>query len=168
MSNDYGIKVSKSGVNVATATPKQLIFSSQFDSMKIRRTGSLSINLPSETFGGDPDYETTRVHEATYTHNIGDISMFLPRVTGMVSYLNEEVTTGGSFVVNDLEEKDVPIYGYGDMILEIADVIMKSDKLILRVTRENYTYENFTFGARTATLYYTIFYNRADIEFNLL
>lgn len=45
---------------------------------------------------------------------------------------------------------------------------MKSDKLILRVTRENYSGSNVTFGARTATLYYTIFHNRANLEFNLL
>lgn len=168
MSNDFGIKVSKKGVDVKTATYKDLIFSSQFDSMKIKKTGSIALNLPSESFGGGPAYETARMHEGIYTHSIGDIPIFLPRITGMISYIAGDVSTGASFTVNDLEEQDIPIYGYGDMVLEWADVIMKSDKLILRVTRFNLTGSNVTFSARTATLYYTIFHNRADVEFNLL
>jgi len=168
MSSDYGIKVSKKGFDVKTASPKNLIFSSQFDSMKIRRTGSLVLTLPSDTFGGPPNYETERKREVSYTHNIGDIPIFLPRIIGMVAYMEGGVISGGNYIVNDLEEQDIPIYGYGISVSEWASVIMKSDKLILRVTRENYSYENITFGARTATLYYTIFHNRADLEFNLL
>lgn len=168
MSNDFGIKVSKKGVDVKTAGYKDLIFSSQFDGMKIKRTGSIVLSLPSETFGGSPAYETDRVHEASYTHNIGDIPIFLPRITGMISYIGVDVSSGANFVVNDLEEQDIPIYGYGDPLLEWAEVIMKSDKLILRVRRYNQTGSNVNFSARTATLYYTIFHNQADVEFNLI
>ena len=169
MSSDYGIKVSKKGFDVKTASPKNLIFSSKFDSMKIRRTGSLVLNLPIDVFGGEPNYETVRIREISYTHNIGDIPFFLPRVTGMVAYKGfSECINGGSYIVNDLEEQDIPIYGYGDTILEWVSVIMKSDKLILRVTRENYSGGFAQFGLRTATLYYTIFHNRVNLEFNLL
>ena len=168
MSSNYGIKVSKSGKDVKTASPKDLIFSSKFDSMKIRKTGTLTLNLPSESFGGSPAYEWQRKHESSYTHNIGDISMFFPRVIGMVAYLGANVTSGGNYIVNDLEEQDIPIYGYGIQTLEFADVIIKSDKLILRVTRENSAGIDITFGARTVTLYYTILYNRVDMVFNLL
>lgn len=168
MSSDYGIKVSKKGIDVKTASPKDLIFSSKFDSMMIKKTGSIVINLPSESFGGQPDYETERRHEGVYAHNVGDIPIFLPRISGMLSYIEGDVVSGGSFIVNDLEEQDIPIYGYDSMLLEWADVIMKSDKLILRITRYNMLGEDITFGSRTATLYYTIFHNRANLEFNLL
>lgn len=167
--SDYGIKVSKKGIDVKTATPKQLIFSSQFDGMKIRRTGTLSIDLPMEAFGGPPDYEMERTYEVAYVHNIGDIPMFLPRITGMIAYIGEGVgITGTHYTVNDLEEQDIPVYGYGDMILEWADVIMKSDRLVLRITRMNMTGENVFFNGRTVTLHYTIFHNRVDNAFNLL
>jgi len=171
MSNDYGIKVSKRGVDVETATPKQLIFSSQFDTMKIRKTGTLTLNLPGETFGGEPYTEFYRIHEATYMHNLGYIPIFLPRVTEMVSYLGEEVSHyRKSFIVNDLEEKDIPIYGYGLVVGEYVSVIMKSDRLILRVVRENYSYEplDVFFAGRKATLYYTIFYNKINEELDLI
>lgn len=168
MSNDYGIKVSKPGVDVNTASFKDLIYSSQFDSMKIKKTGLLDLVMASETFGGAPSYETSRIHEATLAIDTGDIPIFLPRVSGMVAYLPADVTSGGSYNVNNLEEQDIPIYGYGDMVLEWVDVLETTTQLKLRVTRFNLTGTDITFGARTASLYYTIFHNRADMEINLL
>lgn len=172
MSSDYGIKVSKGGVDVKTANPKDLIFSSQFDSMKIMKTGTLSLVIPYEYFGGGPDYQTYTIHTTSYTHNLGYIPFVLPRTNGEVAYSGVDVGTGGDYIVNDLEEMDIPrvlpYYFYGITTIETALLLVTNTQLILRITRENYTGDYADFRQRTATLYYTIFHNRVDETFNLL
>jgi hypothetical protein len=164
MSN-YGIKVSKIGVDVKTAGLKDLSFASHVDFTKIRRTGELELSLPSETFGA---VATQSVRTQTYNHTIGDISFFLPRITGLVAYTNADVITGASYVVNDLEESDIPVLGYGVGVGEFVDLTCSSSNLTLRVTRFNLLGSDVTFGARTATVFYTLFWNRADEEVDYL
>jgi len=164
MSKDAGIKISKPGIDVKTASDKQLIYSSKFDTLKIKKTGTLTINLPTESF----DYNTGQIRREVVTpHGFNDIPFFIPRITGFAVYVNDEVSTGGNYTVNDLEERNIPVFGYGDMILEIAEVLIDNTNLILRVDRVNMA-NMMTFRARTVTLYYTIFYNRVDNTFNLL
>lgn len=42
---DYGIKVSQDGYDVKTATPQQLIFSSQYPPIKVIQSGSAVVSL---------------------------------------------------------------------------------------------------------------------------
>src|SRR3990167_5203724 len=46
--NDYGIKVSEEGINVLTAQPYELAYSSEFDTLKVfkRGAGVVSITFP--------------------------------------------------------------------------------------------------------------------------
>lgn len=164
MSEDYGIKISKKGIDVKTALPKELIYSSQFDTCKIKKTGTLILDLPSETL----DVTNGSVsREAKIPHGCNYIPLFLPRISGIVAYTDNQVTNGVSYTVNDLEDNDIPIYGYGGMVLELVDVLVDSTDLILRVTRESFA-NPVLFGQRTATLFYTIFHNKVDEEMNLL
>jgi hypothetical protein len=62
---NYGLKISKPGVNVLTAAPKDLIFSSAFNTIKTRVGASDTITVS----GGD----TTK----TITHNFGIVPAFI-------------------------------------------------------------------------------------------
>lgn len=174
MSSTPIIKISKPGTDLSSALDKDLVYTSKFDTFKIRKTGTLTLNLPSETFGAwsPGGFTTYTQHETSYTHNIGDICFFLPRALGEVAYVGTDVINGGNYVVNDLEEDDIsrflPDYFYGISTIETVQLVISNSKLTLKVVRENYLVEDVTFGARTATVNYTIFYNRADEEFNLL
>ncbi len=168
---DFGIKISKKGVDVKSAGYKDLILSSQFDTFKVRRTGTLTLNLPQEIFpaweqGEDPsNNEITRY--VSYTHNIGDIAFFYPLQPLIVAYIGvSEVTNGGSYNVADIEERDW--FPSSHEPTEEVTVLQLANEIRLQV--ERYHYDNFpvTFGARTVTLDYTIFHNRVDMEFNLL
>jgi hypothetical protein len=84
------------------------------------------------------------------------------------------VSSGGSYVVNDLNEIDIPINGYNNLVLEEVTLDIEPNapgnrnRLVLNVIRRNDSYEEVTFCARTATVYYTIFYNRMNTEEDFL
>jgi len=59
---DYGIKISKEGVDVKTATDEQLAFSSKYLVSKVVQNGTFSINVISP----DTDYTTTIYHNLGY------------------------------------------------------------------------------------------------------
>lgn len=164
MSENFGIKISRLGVDVKTASLKELIYSSQFDTQKIKKTGTLTLDLPAETL--DLNFGSVS-REAKVPHGCNYIPLFLPRISGIAVYTDNQVTNGGSYTVNDLEDNDIPIYGYGGMVLELVDVLVDSTDLILRVTRESFA-NPVLFGQRTATFFYTIFHNKVDEEMNLL
>lgn len=58
---DYGIKISKSGFDVGTASNKDLAFSSSLDTLKVYSSGSINM---------------TAAGTATATHNLGYIPSF--------------------------------------------------------------------------------------------
>ena len=160
--SDYGIKVSKEGASVKTGDAKDLTFTSQLDTFKILRTGSLSISLPEETFSSDNVVRTT-----SYTHNLGYIPFFLPMVSEQI--YQDHWETGGDYIVNDLGEIRIPAGGYSpSMVAEISTVYSSTTALTLSINRLNALSFAATFGARKATLYYTIFSNRVNEQFNLL
>jgi hypothetical protein len=183
MSN-YGIKVSKGGIEVKTAANKDLLISSDFDTFKIQRTGSLTISIPTETLKN-----TSKTYTATYSHNLGYIPFVLPSLNlgiGNPAPFNldftktpveYQVTT--PYVFNDIEEQYIPPgpFGFGGpvIVFEVANLEVSSTQLKIVVTRTSSVldpftglYEDVKFTASTGTLYYTIFHNRADEEFNLL
>jgi len=159
-----GIKVSKSGSDVTTAEDKDLVVSSQFSTVKVAQTGTLTRSLPGEwiDFG---DYVT---RTATYNHGRGYVPLYLPSVAGVS---NADFTTTDDFICNDHCYFVPLILGYGPAAHgEWAWVKITSTQLILTVTRANSAGadEARYFGDHDVMLYYTIFYNRVDTEFNLL
>ena len=59
---DFGIKISKAGFEVGTATAKDLAFSSQYNSLKISSVGSVNV---------------VGTGEVTVTHSLGYVPAFL-------------------------------------------------------------------------------------------
>ncbi len=160
MSN-YGIKVSKPGVDVKTAVNKDLLITSELDTNKIALTGSLSISLPSETL----DTENV-LRNTSATHGLGYIPIFSPAILGDI--YQEDLQTGGDYTINDIGDILVPAAGYSPATqAEESNIYIDDDKIYLYINRF-VMFGSETFGARTATLYYTIFYNRVDEEFDLL
>jgi hypothetical protein len=167
-----GIKVSKEGVDVKTAANKDLLISSEFDTFKIAKTGSLVISLSAETVNF-----SEVIREATYAHGLGYVPFYGPLTRGVLYGLDEylggdyagKLENGGDYILNDIEEVRIPAVGYSPAIAgESVGVFVSSTNLILRVKRFNAMPEDVKFGARKCTLYYTIFHNRVDEQFNLL
>jgi len=88
---DYGIKISKPGYDVKTASPHQLVFSSKYQTLKIKQQGSGTIT----DSGG-------RTH--TIAHNLGYVPMFL------VHTMIDEFF--GSFYGNDPSDLYIDPFGY--------------------------------------------------------
>lgn len=80
---DYGIKVSKTGYDIGDASDDQLIFSSEFDTMRVLSSGSGSITVP------DPMAAQT----VTITHNLGYRPAFTV-YTQIFDVFSGSVTTG--------------------------------------------------------------------------
>lgn len=68
MSEDYGIKVSKPSVNVKSAGLKDLILHSSYPTLKIKASGSGSINYTNDS---------TAVDQLVVTHNLGYTPLFM-------------------------------------------------------------------------------------------
>lgn len=68
MAKDFGIEISKPGINVNNATPEQLVFSSNFKTLKINDRGSGTVN--SSVGGG----------LATIPHGLGYTPVFMVHV----------------------------------------------------------------------------------------
>ena len=65
MSLDYGMKVSQAGSDVKTATKENLIFSSQYDTLKVLASGSGSQSVPASSGG------VSGTATVTIAHNLG-------------------------------------------------------------------------------------------------
>ena len=118
---DYGLKISKSGYDVKTATPVQLIFSSAFNTFKIVLSGSTSVS-------GDAydSFSTEVTHDLNYVplwlvfykssagtyykwaHGYGD---FLPGDNGC-SYPTIRVDTSELYISGMFYEDDETVYFY--------------------------------------------------------
>jgi hypothetical protein len=167
MSSTYGIKVSKDGFDVQTCANKDLEISSQFDTFKVFKTGTLTLSLPQETLADEEEV----THTISYTHGLGYQPYCFPNVHAMPQEIYEW-NESGNIIVNDLEElypQLIP-WGWEPSVEEIISVNATSTDFTISVLRYNYDYipGDRTFVARDITCYYTIFYNRMDAEFNLL
>ena len=154
MSNQ-GIIVSKEGIDVKSADCKDLLISSQFDTFKVLKTGTLTRSSPSETVsGGDMKRRTS-----SYEHDLDYIPFALP-----ITYGANATGESGTYIVNTLNDAIVPPVSFGpSMEGEFADVYLTSTHIVLAVRRLG-GFMGVSFPSTTATLYYTIFYNRMDEE----
>ena len=85
---DYGIKISRVGVDVGTADILNLVFSSKYDSLKIFSNGSGSITVPAAS--GTSIFDgTSSVSYATIPHNLGYKPVFLVFTTSSFGAASE-------------------------------------------------------------------------------
>ncbi len=142
--------VGDTGVNdVLRVHPSNNIVDSRLDTLKIFRTGTLTLSVPSDaSVSGEKQYSTY------IKHNLGYAPIYMPEASvGWV--LSSSIPA--NFVVNDyMGFSQGPTSRPG-----VLDVYTDSTKLYLRYRR--FAAE----GARTITMYYTIFYNQIGEELDL-
>lgn len=227
--NMVGKPVLKVGSNVNDSDYKQKIHS-RYDTFKVAKTGTLTINAPEYDPGVSGGVKTT---QATVDHNLGYVPMFAPFVPyeteregylswnsqynsdcwteGITYYTGQEVEnmdtgvwyvcklthtasssnkpeTGASWqtywdiapepdfyntYVNALEDQKFIYGGVEAFNLSYIKLYSTSTQLVLELTQDCYPdsppgYEYTPCPAEKVTVDYTVFYNRANLEFNLL
>lgn len=158
----FGLIITKTGADIATAEPKDFSISTQFDTVKILHTGELSLSLPAETLTDGAAF-----YEEAYEHGLGYIPFATP-ITSRLFYA-EDLETGGDYIVNDLEEYDIPaVFTSFPNPAEYVTVFVDDNDLILHSGRYELLGLGQDFGARTVTLFYTLCYNEIGTAFNYL
>lgn len=135
---DWGIKVSKPGFEVGTATPENLAFSSAFNSYKIFSQSSGSITVPKSSGTPPLPGENTLV----VAHNLG----YAPSFLVWSETINHNWYLASSFA--NLVEAGNNTY--------IADALSNSDNLLVRWLNIG------TSSDQTVGYYYMIFVDRAE------
>lgn len=162
MSN-WGIDITKEGIDVDSASPKDYSFTTRYDSFKIYETGSITLSMPSENIA--QGNETTT--EETLDHDLGYIPMFSEPATNVAL----DFLSASDQIVNDLIRSSPPGGGYSPgATFELATVYVTDSQMILSVVRASGTpgVPTVSFTAHDVVYYYTIYWNQADEEFNLL
>lgn len=155
--------IAKDGHNVLNAEPKDMILTSQADSLKILATGSLSISLPNETLTSQ-----TKTYTASYTHSLGYIPFFFPHA---INTLNQDEPTDSNveFNINESNQVALPAGAFSPALAaEFADIYTTTTELVLRITRYEEAGSPADFGAHNATLNFTLFYNKINETFNFI
>lgn len=142
-------KLKKSGLSVYSG----------FDTFKIAKTGTITLEVPQEELGTDdfPESEYTE----SLSHGIGYRPMYFPFVRSLGI-----LDIAGSFNVNDWLGSPSYFDGSGGNLWEYVNINTTNDLLVMSVSRGNYATGSRVFPARTITLYYTLFYNKIDEDFN--
>lgn len=108
--NDYGIKVSKEGQNVTTATDANLIMSSAFNMFKIVSTAEVVISVG--TTAGT-------VYSETVAHGLG----YRPMVLAQVRYdIGTDETQPFPFTISQYFGGAISIRAYGQIIVDDTNV----------------------------------------------
>jgi hypothetical protein len=168
-SNRPFLAIAKEGED-AQGHPKDMNIDSRFDTFKVYRTGTLTLNATAVTIPTAGTYNTQSTY---YTHGLGYVPFFTPLVPYQ-SELNYVFFNRGGYTIpstiNVSELSDFRlsyITGAGTSTQEQVRVYITSSRLYL-VFRRSSAWDDEGFPARTINLNYTIFYNRVDEEFDLL
>lgn len=147
------ISVGVKGKDLRETNLSERMMDSRLDTLKIFKTGLLTLELPAETLAYKAD---SVAHVASVTHGLGYPPMYFPPYAINMSYIGSLIP---AFNING----------------ETFDVYVDSNKLYLRCIRCSYGDNGFgepggdlVYSARTISIYYTIFYNDISEEFNLL
>lgn len=89
---NYGIKVSKPGYDVDTATDAQLLMSSAFNMLKVYATGTVTLT----TSGGSP-----RTANTVVTHNLGYSPVVVGSVVQSTGLSSEIMAFPGAYYIHD-------------------------------------------------------------------
>lgn len=160
MTSPYGVKVSKQETDVKSATENSLNLSSKYETLKVKTTGTLVVELPSETISDDYAAYSSQVE-----HGLSYPPFYLPSARRLE---NAGYSTTNDFIVNDNCYFVPLLFGYGPSLTgEIISLYVTSTDIILDVFRSA-TFLPITFGAHDVICHYTIFYNCIDEELDLV
>jgi len=145
------------------SNPIDLSLDTRFDTMKIKKTGILTLSMPSGDLAIDTTYSTDVVHGLDYP------PIFMPKL-GMRWNLSIAGLSNDSFVVNEkLGEALINFrtddYAWYNPNAPLLSAYVDDEKLYLTCLRKA---GFITYSAVTITMYYTIFVNKIWEEFNLL
>jgi len=152
----------KGDVDVRTSFPYDNAMDSRFDTLKIFKTGTLELKAPAKTFAVSEAYQT---YTAEIEHNLGYAPVFLPEAG--VGWALDSSLDDDSFIVNDNLGR-LPADYAGINSAPILDVWVDDTKLYMRLWRFANDWSTRAYSEITITLYYTIFYNKINEEFDLL
>lgn len=153
----YDVAISKPGKDVLTCPPYDLAFSAQFDTFKVLTSQSLSISLPNETLT-----DTVKTYTATYSHNLGYPPVFLPQVIEVLNQ-NEPTNSTATWDVNNESLVLLPGGGFSPALAgESASIYVTTTQIVFEVTRFEFAVSPADFGAHTAQVDVTLFYNQIN------
>lgn len=141
----------------------------RYDTFKVHRTGTLTINLPAVNlnFLASDTRNTSVAHGLDYAPIF---SPFIPYYSDVSAfYGNQGLVVPENVDLNSLEAVRIPkgIGGFTDPYYEEVWVWVDSTNINIEYKRTNFDFDPYTFPSATASLYYTIFVNRIDEEFTL-
>jgi hypothetical protein len=165
------IAVAKESKDAKSGHPKDMHIDSRFDTFKIYKTGTITLNAPEVTTSGAGVVDTRSTY---FAHNLG----YIPFYTPLVPYNNELQfiyfnRSGPPDIPEPVNVSDLSdfalsnIYATSPWISERIQVYVTSTRLYLVFKREGY-YGGETFPARTINMKYTIFYNKINETLDLL
>lgn len=167
--DNVGIKMSPDNKNVYSSSLNNLSITTGNDSLKIYKTGTATINLVANTVAA----ESSEVRDfLIYTHNLGYVPLFLPQASDILGG-NPGLTMDFEWVtvdevLNEYSGISNPSAAGPSIFHELLTVYATDTELRLSVEQINNFGDPFVWDEYNITVYYTIFYNRADAEFDLL
>lgn len=161
MSNKRGIKISNEEVNVLTALDTDLRFNSQYPTVKIKETVTISMAVPLNVVLAGAVQNRFR---ASHFHNLGYIPLVTPE---LVVIENPDAFGGTEFSLNDNIQRLPPGGSYGPPVAtdEYATISVSDSEVILSIIQLGDTFfltDDVTFPAHTVTADVVIYYNRVD------
>lgn len=159
-------RVASEGKDINTSKAYEQNLDRRFDTLKIYKTGELTLSLPEETI---PYMGDCIVRTATFNHGLGYPPMYFPPATVNMSLSTRGSTNGD---INGFYSSAVSGFGYD---FSTVDVYVDSNNLYIRSIRASNGPDAFgsetgprTHPALTLSLHYTLFYNEIGSDFDLL
>jgi hypothetical protein len=139
------IIIAKPGFNALTETnPDNLIFSSDYNTLKYYASGNTTVNFTNPTpwlIITDPFHDPVKEEHVIATHNLGYYPFFTASIGGVLSagkYINLPYQTGSDFAPHE----------YLLIYCSTTEIIMKIDS---------------TLASKTLVIYYKIFKNNLNV-----
>ena len=173
MGGDIGVsgnpvmRVSAEGMDIEGTRVYGQNLDGRLDTLKIYKTGELTLSLPEETI---PYMGDCVVRTATFNHGLGYPPMYFPPATVNMSFSNWK--NDKQYNINQHYPLAVSGFGYD---FSTVDVYVDSNNLYIRSIRATNGPDAFgsetgprTHPALTLSLHYTLFYNEIGSDFDLL
>jgi len=157
------VLIAQQGKDIRKIGPKDMSLDSRFDTLRIYKTGLITISAPAETIS------SSKTYSGSYTHGLGYVPFYAPfcpykNNLAKIYYPNSVPST---VVVNDFEGSSLFFRGIsvppGN---EDVNVYITNDTINVDYIRN--PSGSTSFSAKTINCYYTIFINRVDENMNLL
>lgn len=170
----YGIAITKDGVDADFAQPKDYVFTTQFDTYKLKETATITLNIPAESLTTTVSDSASSEYEQAYEHGLDYVPVVSPSVRLLYIYdqpspVNvNEIVNGGGYPppgAFDVFPPNEGVYIGTDSTSVYLKVVRWSPFFYDPVTPAN----NVTnFDAKTVNVNVNIFYNRVDQQVDYL